>query len=78
MQPFNKVIIRNKELELIVGKVVKTFARYAIYSIENLYSDYDQFQLASKSRNLITIKTHLKLMKMSTLCHVATNLIAYI
>lgn len=37
---FNKVIIKNIESKIVVAKVGETFARHAIYSIEDLYLGY--------------------------------------
>ena len=78
MQPANKVTIRNKGSSPIVDEIAKAFARYAIYSIGDLYSCYDQFQLASESRDLTTMKTPLGLMRMYTLPQGATNSVAHI
>jgi hypothetical protein len=52
----NKVIIRNKGSKPIIDEVPEAFARYGIYSIGDLYSGYDQFQLAAENRNLTTMK----------------------
>ncbi len=46
MQPANKVTIRNMGSVPIVDEVTKAFAGCAIYSIRELFSRYDQFQLA--------------------------------
>ena len=67
MQLANKETIRNKGFGPILDEVAETFTGHAIYSIEDLYSDYDQFQLAFESRNLTTIKTPLGLVQMYTL-----------
>jgi hypothetical protein len=77
MQPANKVTIRNKGSGPIVDEVAEAFARHAIYSIGDLYSGYDQFQLASESRDLTTMKTPLGLMRMCTLPQGATNSVAH-
>ena len=55
----NKVTIRNKVSKPIVDEVAKAYVRYGIYSIGDLYSRYDQFQLVAKNRDLTTIKTPL-------------------
>ena len=49
MQPANKVTIRNMGSGPIVDAVAEQFAGHAIYSIGDLYSGYDQFQLAEGS-----------------------------
>ena len=54
MQPANKVTIRNKGSGPIVDEVAEAFAGHAIYSIGDLYSGYDQFQLVFESRDLTT------------------------
>ena len=77
MQPANKMTIRNKGSGPIVDEVAEAFAGHAIYSIGDLYSGYDQFQLASESRDLTTMKTPLGLMRMCTLPQGATNSVAH-
>jgi Integrase zinc binding domain/RNase H-like domain found in reverse transcriptase/Reverse transcriptase (RNA-dependent DNA polymerase) len=77
MQPANKVTIRNKGSGPIVDEVAEAFAGHAIYSIGDLYSGYDQFQLAAQSRDLTTMKTPLGLMRMCTLPQGATNSVAH-
>ena len=77
MQPANRVTIRNKGSRLIVDKVAEAFVGQAIYSIGDLYSGYDQFQLAMESRDLTTMKTPLGLVKMYTLPQGATNSMAH-
>ena len=67
MQPPNKVTIKNKGSGSIVDEVTEVFAGHAIYSIRDLYSGYDQFQLAFESRDLTTMKTPLGLVQMCTL-----------
>lgn len=77
MQPANKVTIRNKGSGPIVDEVAEAFAGHAIYSIGDLYSGYDQFQLAAESRDLTTMKTPLGLVRMCTLPQGATNSVAH-
>lgn len=77
MQPANKVTIRNKGSGPIVDEVAEAFAGHAIYSIGDLYSGYDQFQLALESRDLTTMKTPLGLVRMCTLPQGATNSVAH-
>ena len=77
MQPTNKVTIRNKGSGPIVDEVAEAFAGHAIYSIGDLYSGYDQFQLAFESRDLTTMKTPLGLVRMYTLPQGATNSVAH-
>jgi hypothetical protein len=77
MQPANRVTIKNKGSGPIVDEVAEAFAGQAIYSIGELYSGYDQFQLAIESRDLTTIKTPLGLVRMYTLPQGATNSVAH-
>ena len=77
MQPANKVTIRNKGSGPIVDEVAEAFVGHAIYSIGDLYSGYDQFQLAFESRDLTTMKTPLGLVRMCTLPQGATNSVAH-
>ena len=77
MQPANGVTIRNKGSGPIVDEVAEAFAGHAIYSIGDLYSGYDQFQLANESRDLTTMKTPLGLVRMCTLPQGATNSVAH-
>ncbi|MCO5550070.1 hypothetical protein L7F22_003549 [Adiantum nelumboides] len=77
MQPVNKVIIRNVGTGPIVDEFAEAFAGRAIYSISDLYSGYDQFQLALESRDLTTMHTPLGLVRMCTLLQGATNSVAH-
>ncbi|KAL3696746.1 hypothetical protein R1sor_010822 [Riccia sorocarpa] len=77
LQPANSVTIRNLGTGPIVDEVADAFAGRAIYSIGDLYSGYDQFQLALESRDLTTIRTPLGLMRMCTLPQGATNSVAH-
>ncbi|KAL3685545.1 hypothetical protein R1sor_003567 [Riccia sorocarpa] len=77
LQPANRVTIRNMGAGPIVDEVVDEFAGRSIYSIGDLYSGYDQFQLAMESRDLTTMRTPLGLMRMCTLPQGATNSVAH-
>jgi hypothetical protein len=77
MQPANRITIRNKGSGPIVDEVAEAFVGHAIYSIGDFYSGYDQFQLAIESRDLITMKTPLGLVRMCILPQGATNSVAY-
>ncbi|KAL2650250.1 hypothetical protein R1flu_018378 [Riccia fluitans] len=61
MQLVNTVTIRNTREGPIVDEYAEAFAERAIYSMGNLYSGYDQFQLAEGSRDVTTMKTTLGL-----------------
>ncbi|KAL3695501.1 hypothetical protein R1sor_009577 [Riccia sorocarpa] len=78
LQPANSITIRNVGTGPIVDEVVDEFVGRSIYSIGDLYSGYDQFQLAVESRDLTTIRTPLGLMRMCTLPQGATNSMAHI
>ncbi|KAL3699107.1 hypothetical protein R1sor_017129 [Riccia sorocarpa] len=77
LQPANSVTIRNVGTGPIIDDVVDEFVGRAIYSVGDLYSGYDQFQLAVESRDLTTIRTPLGLMRMCTLPQGATNSVAH-
>ena len=77
MQPVNKVTIRNVGTGPIVDEFAEAFAGRTIYSMGDLYSGYDQFQLANESRDLTTMKTPLGLVRMCTLPQGATNSAAH-
>src|SRR5450759_5211374 len=60
--------------ECIKGRAVS--CPRLIYSIGDLYSVYDQFQLAQNSRDITTMRTPLGLLRMCTLPMGATNSVA--
>ena len=53
------------------------FARRSIYSVGDLYSGYDQFQLTVESRYITTMQTPLDLVRMCTLPQEGTNSVAH-
>lgn len=77
MQPPNKVTIRNVGTGPIVDEFAEDFAGRSIYSIGDLLSGYDQFQLAQDSRDITTMRTPLGLVRMCTLPQGATNSVAH-
>ncbi|KAL3686784.1 hypothetical protein R1sor_013093 [Riccia sorocarpa] len=77
MQPVNAVTIRNVGVGPIVDEFAEAFAGKAIYSLGDLYSGYDQFQLAEGSRDVTTMRTPLGLVRMCTLPQGATNSVAH-
>ena len=77
MQPPNKVTIRNVNTGPVVDEFAEEFAGRAIYSIGDLYSGYDQFQLAQDSRDITAMRTPLGLVRMCTLPMGATNSVAH-
>jgi len=77
MQPPNRVTIRNVGTGPLVDEFAEEFAGKAIYSIGDLYSGYDQFQLAESSRDITTMRTPLGLLRMCTLPMGATNSVAH-
>ncbi|KAL3687991.1 hypothetical protein R1sor_014300 [Riccia sorocarpa] len=77
MQPANKVTIRNMGSRPVVDEFAEAFAGRAIYSMGDLYSGYDQFQLAVESRDITTMRTPLGLLRMCTLPQGATNSVTH-
>ena len=55
LQPVNKVTIQNVGIGPTVDEFVE--ATISIYFIGDLYSGYDQFQLAVDSRDIATMRT---------------------
>jgi hypothetical protein len=78
LQLVNKVTIRNTGIGPTIDEFTEAFAGRSIYLVSNLYSGYDQFQLAVESRDLKTMRTPLGLVRMCTLPQGGTNLVAHI
>ena len=57
----NKVTIRNVGIGPSIDKFAEAFVGRSIYSIGDLYSGYDQFQLAVDIRNVTTMRTPITL-----------------
>ena len=57
LQPVNKVMIRNVGIDPSIDEFIEAFAGRSIYSIGDLYSGYDQFQLAVDNRDITTMRT---------------------
>ena len=57
-------------------KFSEEFADCTISSHINFFSDYDQVELDKESRDLTTFMTLFRLMQMTTLAQVTTNLVA--
>jgi hypothetical protein len=66
LQPVNRVTIRNAGIGPTIDEFAEAFAGSSIYSVGDLYSGYDQFQLAVESRDLTTMRTPLGLVRMCT------------
>ena len=64
LQPINKVMIQNVWVGPVVDEFAEAFAGRAIYSIGDLYSSYDEFQLAIDSRDITTMWTPIRLVRM--------------
>ena len=77
LQPVNKVTIRNTGVGLSIDEFAEAFAGRSIYSVRDLYSGYDQFQLAVESRDVTTMRTPLDLVRMCTLPQGGTNSVAH-
>ena len=77
LQPVNKVTIRNSGVGPIVDEFAEGFAGRAIYSIGDLYSGYDQFQLVVESRDITTMRTPIGLVRMCTVPQGVTKSVAH-
>ena len=77
LQPVNKVTIRNARIGPSVDEFAEAFAGRSIYSIGDLYSGYDQFQLAIDNCDITTMRTPIGLMRMCSLPQGATNSMAH-
>ena len=77
LQLVNKVTICNTGVGPLIDKFAEAFARRSIYSVGDLYSGYDQFQLADKSWDIMTMRTPLGLVRMCTLPQGGTNSVAH-
>ena len=77
LQLVNKVTIRNAGIGQTIYEFAEAFAGRSIYSVGDLYSGYDQFQLAMESRDITTMQTPLGLVQMCTLPQGGTNSVAH-
>ena len=73
----NKVMIRNFGVGPILDKFVEAFGGRAIYSIVDLFFEYDQFQLAVDSQDIMTKWTPIGLVWMCTLSQGVTYSVAH-
>ena len=55
LQLVNKMTIRNAGIGPSIDEFTEAFARSSIYLVGDLYSGYDQFQLANESRDITTM-----------------------
>ena len=78
LQPVNKVTIRNAGIGPTIDEFTEAFVGRSIYSVGDLYSGYDQFQLAVESRDITTMRTPLGLVRMCTLPQGGTNSLAHL
>ena len=67
LQPVNKVTIRNARISPCINEFTEAFAGRSIYSISDLYSSYNQFQLAADNRDITTMRAPIGLEWMCTL-----------
>ena len=65
--------IRNAGIGPTIDEFAEAFAGRSIYSVGDLYSGYDHFQLAVESRDITTMRTPLGLVQMCTLPQGGTN-----
>jgi hypothetical protein len=63
----NRVIIRDINMPPSVDEFAEKFFRYAITSLINFFSKYDQIELDLSSRNIIAFIIPLRLLKMTIL-----------
>ena len=77
LQPVNKVTSRNAGIRTTIDEFAEAFAGRLIYSVGDLYSGYDQFQLVVESRDITTMWTPLGLVRMCTLPQGGTNSVAH-
>ena len=77
LQPVNKVTIRNTGVRPSIDEFAEAFAGSSIYFVRDLYSGYNQFQLAVESRDITTMRTPLGLVRMCTLPQGGTNSVAH-
>ena len=71
-------MIRNVGIGPSVDEFIKAFEGRSIYSIRDLYSGYDQFQLSLDSQDIMAMRTPIELVWMCTLPKGATNSVSYI
>ena len=77
LQLVNKVTIRNVWVGATIDQFAEAFAGSSIYSVNDLYSGYDQFQLVVERRDITTMRTPIGLVGMCTLPHGGTNSVAH-
>ena len=69
--------IRNARIGPMTDEFAEAFAGRSIYSVGDLYSGYDQFQLAVESKDITTMRTPLGPVRMCTLPEGGTNSVAH-
>ncbi|KAG5462493.1 MAG: hypothetical protein BJ554DRAFT_4913 [Olpidium bornovanus] len=78
LRPVNVVTIRNSGVAPILDDYVELFAARAIYSMADLFSGYDQFQLELAPRELTAMQTPLGLLRLSVVSMGATNSVGHV
>ncbi len=63
----NRVIIRDGNLPPAVDEFSEEFGNYAITSLIDFFSGYDQIELDEKSRDLTNFYTPIRFYRMTTL-----------
>lgn len=71
-----RVTVRNANLLLFADEFSEKFVGYAISSLRDFFSGYNQIELDEKSRALTTFMTFLGFMQITTLPQGATQLVA--
>ena len=77
LEPVNKVTIRNVGIGPTIDEFAEAFMGSSTYSVGDLYSGYNQFQLAIESGDIMTMRTPLSLVQMCTLPQGGTNSVAH-
>jgi hypothetical protein len=63
----NRVIIKNANIPPSADEFTEEFSEYAIISLINFFSKYDQIELDLSSRNMTAFIISLRLFKITTL-----------
>ena len=76
LQPVNKETIHNAKIGPSIDEFAEEFRR-SIYSIGDLCSGYDQFQLVVDSKDITKMRTSIGLVRMCMLPQGATNFVVH-
>ena len=73
----NRVTVKDANLALSTNLFSEEFAGFAIFSLVDFFSGYNQVELDEESRDFTAFMTSLGLMRMTTLPQNATNSVAH-